>query len=131
MDELLNDCEKSLEVFFKYTLIKNRFTYFVYGYLKKHGWPYVVVVFEDDHGDSYYDVVAIMFNDEKGYFRVHEIPYPIIVDDAENSKNEEVRKLSSELLIELESAYRVPRVLWGRFPLRDIYETVKRKKFGD
>lgn len=127
IDEFLEDIADGLNNSFYYTKIKNRFLFFIYHYLKKHGWDYKVVVFEDEDENRYYDIVTIMFTDDKGYFRVYEIPYPIVAYEAHYSSNDVVRKVAKELMKEADEGTKLPRLLWRKFPLREIYESISRK----
>ena len=123
---LLKGIEKQIEKEFCFTILKKRFTYLVYKHLRQHNWDYLMLVFEGDN--PYHSIVAIMFRDERDYFRKFEVPLPILKRDAEKAKevsDDPLLQVAVEMLEESKNARRVPRTLWGKMKSADIYNLLK------
>jgi len=109
---------------FNFIKLKQDFLFAVYKHLREEEWDYRILVFEGD--DEYYHIVTIAFYDEKGYFRRMEIPLPILKAEAEN--RDAAKKLLEEINNDSNRVVRLPRMLWGTMPLREIYETIIKRK---
>ena len=102
---------------------------------------HAVVIFESDES-AYYTLVAVMFNDEKGYFRMIDFPYPVLLTlsigfaKSDDEREQELGKVAKSLYDIVtntldgeekpDNVFVMPRDVWGKMPFREIYERVRR-----
>jgi len=129
------DIEKGVETIlnqqFSFAILKKRFTYLVYKWLKYHNYPFKLFIYEDSN--HWKDMVVISFYDEHGYFRKLEVPLPILKRDAEKAESgkaddDPLISIAKELLEDSEkNAIRIPRSYWSRIPHKDIHDLMSKK----
>ena len=109
---------------FNFIKLKQEFFWKTYEHILEHGWPHLIIVYEGD--TDYYTIVLLAFNDEKGYFRKMEMPLPIMEKEAEMG-NELAKLMLKSISDGADNVKRVPRTLWGKVPVRDLFEMLKEK----
>jgi len=113
---------------FNFIKLKEKFFFETYRHLIEYGWPHRVLVYEDtDTADGYYTMVVIAFYDELRYFRHMHIPLPRLKIIADGNAQPEYAEFAKLLLDEVNSneAIRVPRTIYGKVPIKDIYDASK------
>jgi len=109
---------------FEFIKLKQKFFFDTYKLLLEHNWRHYIIVYEGD--PDYYTIVLLAFKDEKGYFRKMEMPLPILQKEAEGEFKELAKHLLDMVNNNAENVKRVPREIWGKVPVRDLYEMIRK-----